>query len=91
MALLIYGVIQSVILMLYGYGFSLVYGISGNNFCSVDTDAATPDTTTISILFGGELPRLSPDAALVTYSKSGEESGIYIMYTATGTEEIVIQ
>jgi branched-chain amino acid transport system permease protein len=29
MSLLIYGLIQSVILMLYGYGFSLVYGISG--------------------------------------------------------------
>jgi len=29
MSLLIYGLIQSVILMLYGYGFSLVYGVSG--------------------------------------------------------------
>lgn len=29
MSLLIYGLIQSVTLMLYGYGFSLVYGISG--------------------------------------------------------------
>ncbi len=29
MTLLIYGLIQSVTLMLYGYGFSLVYGISG--------------------------------------------------------------
>jgi branched-chain amino acid transport system permease protein len=29
MTLLIYGLIQSVTLMLYGYGFSLVYGVSG--------------------------------------------------------------
>jgi branched-chain amino acid transport system permease protein len=29
MTILIYGLIQSVTLMLYGYGFSLVYGISG--------------------------------------------------------------
>lgn len=29
MSVLIYGIIQSVILMLYAYGFSLVYGISG--------------------------------------------------------------
>ena len=29
MSIFIYGLTQSVTLMLYGYGFSLVYGISG--------------------------------------------------------------
>lgn len=69
-----------------------VYGISGGSYCMVDVDAAIPTTSEVKADFTGELPRLSPDATMVTYSKSGEDSGVYIMYnTAAGTEETVKQ
>jgi hypothetical protein len=67
---------------------TVIYGVSGGNFCSIDTDTpATP--TVIAASFSGALPRLSPDASMVTYSKTGENTGVYVMYTATGTEEAV--
>ena len=68
---------------------NIVYGIAGGSFCSVEATAGSPSTTEVKASFTGDLPRLSPDASMVTYSKSGEESGIYILYTATGTEETV--
>jgi Tol biopolymer transport system component len=68
---------------------NIVYGIAGGSFCSVEATAGSPSTIEVKASFTGELPRLSPDASMVTYSKTGEESGIYILYTATGTEETV--
>lgn len=68
---------------------NIVYGIAGGSFCSVEATAGSPSTTEVKASFTGELPRLSPDASMVAYSKSGEDSGIYILYTATGTGETV--
>ncbi|MFH1541663.1 MAG: hypothetical protein ABIE84_01060 [bacterium] len=66
-----------------------VFGIAGGAYCSVDVSAVTPATVEVEPSFTGVLPRLSPDATMVTYSKSGETSGVYILYTATGTEEAI--
>ncbi|MBU0672088.1 MAG: hypothetical protein KJ732_03570 [Candidatus Margulisbacteria bacterium] len=63
-----------------------VFGINGGNLAKVDVSAGTPATTTVKASFTGVLPRLSPDAANVTYSKSSETSGIYSLAVATGTE-----
>jgi hypothetical protein len=70
---------------------TIVYGIAGGNFCSIDTDTPATPTVISQAAFSGVLPRLSPDASIVTYSKSGEQSGVYILYTGTGTEETVKQ
>ena len=68
---------------------NIVYGIAGGSFCSVEATAGSPSTTEVKASFTGELPRLSPDASMVTYSKSGEDSGIYVLDVATGIETTV--
>lgn len=65
-----------------------VFGIMGGNYVKVNANTRAITNTIVSN-FTGILPRLSPDATRVTYSKTGEDSGIYILYTATGTEETV--
>jgi WD40 repeat protein len=66
-----------------------VYGIMGSTY--VEVTVSTGATSEVASSFSGVLPRISPDGDMVTYSKSGEDSGVYIMYTATGTEETVKQ
>lgn len=66
-----------------------VYGVMGNSYVEVTISSGA--TSEVAASFTGELPRISPDGSMVTYSKSGEDSGIYIMYTAGGTEETVKQ
>jgi len=66
-----------------------VYGIAGAKYVSVNTN--TEVSLEVASSFTGLLPRISPDGDMITYSKSGEDSGVYIMYTASGTEETVIQ
>ncbi len=67
---------------------NIVYGIMGSSY--VEVIANTNATREVAASFSGILPRISPpDGEMVTYSKSGEDSGVYIMYTATGTEETV--
>ncbi|MFH1683265.1 MAG: hypothetical protein ABIA67_00135 [Candidatus Margulisiibacteriota bacterium] len=63
-----------------------VFGIAGGSLAKVDVSAVTPATTEVKASFTGELPRLSPDATKVTYSKSGETTGVYSLEIATGTE-----
>jgi len=65
---------------------SEVYGLAGGSYCMVDVSAGTPATTEVLSNFGGQLPRLSPDASKVVYDKSGESSGIYILDVAAKTE-----
>ncbi len=64
-----------------------VYGIMGGSYVEVIISSGA--TSEVASGFAGELPRISPDGSMVTYSKAGEESGVYIMYLATGTEETV--
>lgn len=64
-----------------------VYGIMGESFVEVNINTGV--TTKVVASFTGLLPRLSPDATMVTYSKSGEDSGIYVLNIGTGTEEAI--
>jgi len=57
----------------------IIYGIAGGSYCSVDVSAGTPATVEVLSNFKGELPRLSPDASKVAYSKTGEQSGVYVL------------
>ena len=57
----------------------VIYGIAGGSYCSVDVSATTPATTEVYASFRGEIPRLSPDASKVAYSKTGEQSGVYVL------------
>jgi hypothetical protein len=66
-----------------------VFGVSGSSFVKVNVNSGV--STEVASNFSGILPRLSPDASMATYSKNGEDSGVYIMYTGTGTEETVVQ
>jgi len=66
-----------------------VYGIASGSYCLVNVAAATPATAEIYANFKGELPRLSPAADKVVYSKTGESSGIYILDLATSAETTV--
>ncbi len=66
-----------------------VYGLVGTTYVKVDTSALT--STEVKTSFSGDLPRLSPAADRIVYSKTGTDSGIYILYTATGTEETLKQ
>jgi hypothetical protein len=63
-----------------------VFGLNGTTLAKVDVTAGTPALTTIKASFTGALPRLSPDATMVTYSKTSENSGIYALDVATATE-----
>jgi hypothetical protein len=63
-----------------------VYGIAGGALCKVDVSAGTPATTEVLAAFAGELPRLSPDATKVVYSKAGETSGIYLIDLTAATK-----
>lgn len=63
---------------------SEVYGIAAGSYVKVNVN--TGATTEVSSSFSGMTPRLSPDAAKIIYSKSGEETGIYVLVIAAGTE-----
>jgi len=63
-----------------------VYGLAGGSYCKVDVSIGTPVTTEVKANFSGALPRLSPTADKVVYSKSGESTGIYLLDVAGGTE-----
>lgn len=63
-----------------------VFGKAGSSLSKVDVRAGTPATTEVKASFAGVLPRLSPDVTRVTYSKSGETSGVYVLVIATGVE-----
>lgn len=56
-----------------------VYGIAGGSYCKVNVNAATPATAEVYANFKGDLPRLSPAADKVVYSKTNENSGIYVL------------
>jgi len=66
-----------------------VYGLIGTAYVKVDTNVLT--SAEVKASFSGNLPRLSPAGDRVVYSKTGTDSGIYILYTATGTEETLKQ
>jgi hypothetical protein len=68
---------------------NLVYGIGGGSYCSVDTSVGTPATTEVLASFRGQLPRLNPAANKVTYSKTGQQSGIYLLDLTTKAETTV--
>ncbi|MBU1026224.1 MAG: hypothetical protein KKA31_00670 [Candidatus Margulisbacteria bacterium] len=63
-----------------------VYGVNGTSYGKVDVSAGTPAFTSIKASFGGSLPRLSPDSTKVTYSKTGQSTGIYLLTVATEVE-----
>jgi len=56
---------------------NLIYGTMNDRYVEVNVSGGT--TSEVLANFAGELPRLSPDATKATYSKAGEESGIYIL------------
>ncbi len=62
-----------------------VYGVVGSTYVKVDTSALT--STEVKSSFSGNLPRLSPAGDRIVYSKTGTDTGVYILYVATGTEE----
>ncbi|MFC1571853.1 hypothetical protein ACFL31_04825 [Candidatus Margulisiibacteriota bacterium] len=65
-----------------------VFGTAGGSFVKVDVTALT--SAEVEAGFTGILPRLSPDASKATYSKSGEDTGVYILYMGTtATEEAI--
>ncbi|MFA6430836.1 MAG: hypothetical protein WCV91_00410 [Candidatus Margulisiibacteriota bacterium] len=65
---------------------NLIYGISGGSFCSVDISVGAPATTEVLANYKGSVPRLAYDADVVVYSKTGEQSGIYLLNIAAKTE-----
>ncbi|OGB89652.1 hypothetical protein A2625_05930 [candidate division WOR-1 bacterium RIFCSPHIGHO2_01_FULL_53_15] len=65
---------------------NLIYGIAGGALCSVDISAGTPATTEVLGSFAGELPRLSPDATKVVYSKASEDTGVYLIDLTAATK-----
>lgn len=62
-----------------------IYGIAGNDLAKVDV-SGMPARTVVKANFAGELPRLSPDATQVTYSKTNESTGVYALEIASETE-----
>ncbi|MBN2058062.1 MAG: hypothetical protein JW782_04655 [Candidatus Saganbacteria bacterium] len=62
-----------------------IYGVSSGDLVMVDV-GGVPARSVIKADFPGVLPRLSPDAATLTYSKSSESTGIYVLNIATGAE-----
>lgn len=56
-----------------------VYGIANGAYCLVDASSSSPAIVEVLTNFKGELPRLSPDAKYVVYSKKDEDSGIYLL------------
>ncbi|MDD4178985.1 MAG: hypothetical protein PHH14_02935 [Candidatus Margulisbacteria bacterium] len=66
---------------------SIIYGLADGAYCKVDTGTST--RTTVLASCSGELPRLSPDAAKVVYSKTSEATGIYLLDIAAGTETAI--
>jgi Tol biopolymer transport system component len=63
-----------------------VYGISTTTYAKVDVSAVSPARTVIKSGFNGLHPSISPDGSKVAYSKSGEDSGIYLLDLTAGTE-----
>ena len=68
---------------------NIIYGLAGGSYCSVDLSAGTPGTTEVSGNFSGNLPFLSPDGSAAVYSKTGQESGIYLLNISTEVESII--
>jgi len=62
-----------------------VFGISGQNYYRIEIGFPYPPTI-IKTNFTGSLPRISPDATKVVYSKTGERSGVYSLDLTTGLE-----
>lgn len=66
---------------------SIIYGLAGGSFCSVDVSAGTPVTTEVVPNFKGSLPRLDPTGTKATYDKlSIENSGLYVLDLGTKVE-----
>jgi hypothetical protein len=65
---------------------NLIYGISGSSYCSVDVSAGTPTTTEVVANFKGALPRINATGDKVTYSKTTEDTGIYVLDLGTKVE-----
>ncbi|MEA3493634.1 MAG: hypothetical protein U9R38_04520 [Candidatus Margulisiibacteriota bacterium] len=65
-----------------------VYGIVSDSLQKVDVGTTTR-TAVIASGFTGSLPRLSPDATKVTYSKTGENTGVYVYNLTTSLESEV--
>ena len=55
-----------------------VFGKVRASYCKVDISVVPPTTSEVKTSFTGVLPRLSPDATQIVYSKTGETSGIYV-------------
>ena len=65
-----------------------VYGISGETYIKVTVSSGVT-AEVVDADFTGVLPRLSPNADKVVYSKSGETSGIYVFDIAAETETAI--
>jgi len=65
-----------------------VYGVVGDSYKKVNVNTTTR-TDVVALGFEGELPRLAPDGLQLTYNKTGEATGIYVLddvTSATPTE-----
>jgi WD40-like Beta Propeller Repeat len=62
-----------------------VFGVVSDAYAKVNVNTTTR-TNIVASGFTGSLPRLSPDAATVTYSKVGETTGVYTMTVSNGAE-----
>ncbi|MDD5382722.1 MAG: hypothetical protein PHH60_03600 [Candidatus Margulisbacteria bacterium] len=66
-----------------------VFGKVGDTYIKVNVNTGTT-TPVVTLGFVGELPRLSSTAKQLTYSKSGQSSGVYVLgdvSTATPSEK----
>jgi Tol biopolymer transport system component len=63
-----------------------VIGLNGTTIASVDVSAVTPTLVTIKSSCAGDRLQLSPDASQLTYSKTNESTGVYLLNIATGVE-----
>ncbi|MBI5400055.1 hypothetical protein HZB07_05550 [Candidatus Saganbacteria bacterium] len=56
-----------------------VYGLNGGSLAKITSIDVTAMRTTLLADSNAELPRLSPDAKYLTYNRSTESSGIYVV------------
>ena len=58
-----------------------IYGVAGAYYARLDVSAGT--VTNLAANFTGDLPRLSPDGRSAVYSKTNEDSGVYLLKDVT--------
>lgn len=59
-----------------------VYGLVGDSYKKVNVNTTTR-TDVVALGFEGEVPRLAPDGRQLTYSKTNEATGIYVLNDVT--------